>query len=182
MRPGQGFDCARLTTPDCQERAERSKAVNRATSLRNIMKTALLAEGLLRRDSDGRVTQSAIAAVDKRSLVTTLDELFSNLQQSGFLMLNATPVLHPQRKPLREARYWQDFLEQLLTDIAAQAPQPATLLLWGKIARQIEAIPASAKYRKLVAEHPYNISFIDNGQMQALFRQIAALGKRRAAA
>ncbi|MCP4390450.1 MAG: uracil-DNA glycosylase, partial [Gammaproteobacteria bacterium] len=76
-----------------------SKAVNRATSLRNIVKTALLAEGLLQRGAGGKITQDAIAAVDKRRLIQSLPELFDNLEAAGFLMLNATPVLHPERKP-----------------------------------------------------------------------------------
>ena len=97
------------------------------------------------------------------------------------MLLNATPVLHPRRKPVLEARYWQAFLERLLAAIAEQAKQPITLLLWGKIAQQIDAIAASTAYRKLVCEHPYNLSFIDNPQMQALFAQIAPLRKRVAA-
>jgi uracil-DNA glycosylase len=156
-----------------------SKSVNRATSLRNIVKTALLAEGLLHRDGDGKIPQSAIAGVDKSPLIHSLDELFANLQQAGFLLLNATPVLHPRRKPALEARYWQAFLETLLTAIAEQAGQPITLLLWGKIAQQIDAITASAAYRKLVCEHPYNLSFIDNPHMQALFAELAPLKKHK---
>jgi len=155
-----------------------SKAVNRATSLRNIVKTALLAEGLLQRDSDGKIAQASIANIDKHALIQSLDELFANLQQAGFLLLNATPVLHPQRKPVLEARYWQAFLEELLRSIAEQAGQPITLLLWGKIAQQIDTIAASAAYRKLVCEHPYNLSFIDNPQMQSLFAELAPLQKR----
>lgn len=152
-----------------------SKAVNRATSLRNIVKTALFAEGHLRRDSEGKISQQAIAAIDRRGLVETLGELFENLQRAGFLMLNATPVLHPLRKPVQEARYWQAFLERLLELIARQAPAEVTLLLWGKIAKLVEAMPASSNYRKLVCEHPYNISFIDNPEMQGLFAELAVL-------
>ena len=159
-----------------------SKAVNRATSLRNIVKTALLAEGHLRRDSEGKISQQAIAAIDRRGLVETLGELFENLQRTGFLMLNATPVLHPQRKPVQEARYWQAFLERLLELIARQAPAQVTLLLWGKIAKLVEAMPASSNYRKLVCEHPYNISFIDNPEMQGLFAELALLQIPRASA
>jgi uracil-DNA glycosylase len=154
-----------------------SKAVNRATSLRNIVKTALLAEGHLHRDSDGKISQPAIAAVDRRGLVETLGELFDNLQRAGFLMLNATPVLHPRRKPAQEARYWQAFLERLLELIASQAPAQVTLLLWGKIAKLVEAMPASSNYRKLVCEHPYNISFIDNPEIQELFAGLSILRK-----
>jgi uracil-DNA glycosylase len=155
-----------------------SKPVNRATSLRNIVKTALLAEGHLRKDSDGRIPQAMIAGIDKRALIQTLDELFANLQQAGFLMLNATPVLHAERKPALEARYWQAFLEKLLGAIAERAPGSITLLLWGKIAQQVDAISASKEYRKLVCEHPYNLSFIDNPQMLALFAELAPLRKR----
>jgi uracil-DNA glycosylase len=154
-----------------------SKPVNRATSLRNIVKTALLAEGRVERDQDGKITQQAIAAVDKSDLVETLGELFDNLHRAGFLLMNATPVLHPQRKPAHEARYWRAFLECLLQQIARQAPRQPTLLLWGKIAELIESMPASANYRKLVCEHPYNISFIDNAAMQALFAELAILRK-----
>jgi uracil-DNA glycosylase len=155
-----------------------SKPVNRATSLRNLVKTALLAEGHLRKDDEGKVTQAAIAAIDKQPLIQTLDEFFANLQQAGFLMLNATPVLHSERKPVLEARYWQAFLEQLLGSIADQSTARITLLLWGKIAQQVEAMPASRHYRKLLCEHPYNLSFIDNPQMQALFARLTPLQRR----
>ena len=155
-----------------------SKAVNRATSLRNIVKTALLAEGHLQRDAHGKITQDAIARLDKRPLIQSLPELFDNLEHAGFLMLNATPVLHPQRKPAIEARYWTDFLGQLLSLIAQRCPQRITLLLWGKIAGLVEAMPASTGFDKIVCEHPYNISFIDNPEMLRLFAALRVLQTR----
>ena len=139
-----------------------SKPVNRATSLRNIIKSALLAEGHLGLDSAGRIPQAAIAAVDKSSLIQTLDEFFANLQQAGLL----------------EARYWQAFLQRLIESIAAEARDEITLLLWGKIAQQVEAMPASRSYRKLVCEHPYNVSFIDNPQIKKLFAALSPLRRR----
>ena len=154
-----------------------SKAVNRATSLRNLLKTALLAEGCLHRDLNGKITQDSIAQLDKKGLIQTLAELFDNLEQAGFLMLNATPVLHPQRKPALEARYWQQFLERLLALVAEYSSQRITLLLWGKIARLVEAMPASRAYDRLVCEHPYNISFIDNPDMLQLFAKLRVLQK-----
>jgi uracil-DNA glycosylase len=156
-----------------------SKAVNRATSLRNLIKTALLAEGHLQRDTDAKITQHAISQLDKNDLIQTLTELFDNLEHAGFLMLNATPVLHPQRKPAHEARYWQQFLECLLTLLAESSPQRITLLLWGKIAKLIETMPASRTYDRLVSEHPYNISFIDNPDMLQLFAKLRVLQRRR---
>ena len=154
-----------------------SKAVNRATSLRNIVKTALVAEGHLHKDADGKITQHAIAELDKRNLVQTLAGLFANLERAGFLLLNATPVLHPGRKPAQEARYWHEFLERLLTLIAASSAQRLTLLLWGKIAKLVEDMPASQNYDRLVCEHPYNISFIDNPDMLRLLAEIRVLQK-----
>ncbi len=154
-----------------------SKAVNRATSLRNIVKTALVAEGHLQKDSAGKITQESIARLNNRGLIVNLAELFKNLERAGFLMLNATPVLHPGRKPVTEARYWLQFLERLLALIAQNSSRRITLLLWGKIAKLVETMPASAAYQKLVCEHPYNISFIDNPDMLQLFAELKVLQK-----
>jgi len=152
-----------------------SKAVNRATSMRNILKTALRAEGRVLPDSYGKITQENIAQADKRKLVQTMAELFDNLHRRGFLMLNATPVLHPERKPAKEALFWKNFLQQLLSLLADSLDQTVTLVLWGKIAESIEALPATRQYQKLVCEHPYNISFIDNPVMLAFFRDLKIL-------
>ncbi len=154
-----------------------AKAVNRATSLRNIVKTALLAEGLVERDRNGKLSQQAIAALDKRGLVSTLGELFDNLERSGFLLLNATPVLHRSRRPALEARYWQAFLERILTLIAAHSPRRITLLLWGRIAGLVESMPVSEEFERIVCEHPYNLSFIDNPDMLRLFARLRILQK-----
>ena len=152
-----------------------SKAVNRATSLRNIVKAALAAESLVETDADGRITQQAISRIDKRGLVQSLEGLFHNLEDRGFLLLNATPVLHPARKPALEARFWRAFLDCLLRGIKREARQPVTLILWGRIAGLIESLPASAGYDKLVCEHPYNISFIDNPAMLRLLANLRIL-------
>ncbi|MFT5664141.1 MAG: uracil-DNA glycosylase [Gammaproteobacteria bacterium] len=152
-----------------------SKAVNRATSMRNIIKTALLAEGYIQPDSERKISQPSIAEVNKSNLVQTMPELFKNLQASGFLMLNATPVLHPDRKPTQEAKFWQGFLFSLLKQLGDMSDQPLTLVLWGKIAETIEPMDLADRYIKLVSEHPYNISFIHNLTMQRLFRDVSFL-------
>jgi uracil-DNA glycosylase len=84
-------------------------------------------------------------------------------------------VLHPERKPVNEARYWLQFLDRLLTLIAQNSSRRITLLLWGKIAKLVEAMPASGDYDKIVCEHPYNISFIDNTDMLRLFAEISVM-------
>ena len=152
-----------------------SKTVNRATSLRNIIKTALLAEGYIVPDLQGKISQTSIAALDKTGMVQTMGELFQALQNNGFLMLNATPVLHPERKPSLEAKYWHGFLLRLLEGLATSLDQPVTLVLWGKIAESIEPLAVTGRYHKLVSEHPYNLSFIQNPTMLSLFRELKLL-------
>jgi uracil-DNA glycosylase len=152
-----------------------SKAVNRATSLRNIVKAMLLAEGHIVKDADGKITQQAIAELDKRNMIRSLPELFSKLEHVGFLMFNATPVLHAMRKPDKEAVYWHPFLDALLHGLS---DRPVTLVLWGQIAKIVETLPASGRFDKLICEHPYNISFIDNPDMQSLFADLKLLTRQ----
>ena len=152
-----------------------SKSVNRATSLRNIIKTALLAEGHILPDPEGKISQASIAAVDKSDMLQTMGELFHALENNGFLMLNATPVLHPERKPSLEAKYWNGFLLRVLERLADSLNETVTLVLWGKIAESIEPLEIANHYQKLVCEHPYNLSFIQNPSMQSLFAELKLL-------
>ena len=152
-----------------------SKPVNRATSLRNLMKCMLVADGML----DGADTsQPQIAAVDKSGLVDTIFDLFNNLAAEGFLMLNATPVLHESRKPLQESRYWLEFNRLLLEGIADLRQEKPTLVLWGKIAKTIRAYDVSSAFRIIETEHPYNVSFINNADSLALFSSVSPLKRR----
>lgn len=66
------------------------KKVNRATSLRNILKMLLVAEGVINKTD---TSQEVIAKLNKNAFVQTNDELFGNFIRHGFLLLNATPVL-----------------------------------------------------------------------------------------
>lgn len=153
-----------------------STAVNRATSLRNLIKCMLLADGLLTADD---VSQQRIAGLDKSELVSTIDELFGNLAGQGFLMLNATPVLHDQRKPLKESRFWIEFNRCLLEGLSSQhGPNSLTLVLWGKIARTILAYEVSRDFQIVETEHPYNISFISNPDALKLFAAVSPLRLR----
>ena len=156
-----------------------SKSVNRATSLRNIIKTALLAENYIEPDSQGKISQASIAVLDKSGLIQTMADLFQAFENNGFLMLNATPVLHPRRKPSLEAKYWHGFLASLLNRLGSLSGQPLKLVLWGKIASTIEDLDLTFDHQKLISEHPYNLSFINNPGMLALFREIGILTKEK---
>lgn len=161
-----------------------SKQVNRATSLRNFMKMLLVAGGEL---SKGNTSGEAIAQVAHKAraadshTIQTLAALQENMTRHGFLLLNAALVFRPHVPPLKEAKVWQPFLQTVLNALADHAEQhgntPPTLVLWGKIAEQLKALPSNDRFPKAVAEHPYNLSFIDNVDMQRLFGPMRLLSK-----
>lgn len=159
-----------------------SKPVNRATSLRNFMKMLMVADGLL---MPAATSGEAVAEVAHRALATdstfiqTLPELQHNLHAHGFLLLNAALVFRPHVPPVKEAKAWRPFLEVVLEALASRAGQtPPTLVLWGKIAGWLDGLPAISHFQRAIAEHPYNLSFIQNKDMQQLFGPMHLLRAR----
>lgn len=150
-----------------------SKTVNRATSLRNIFKMLLIAEGLL---DPKQTSQPAIANIDKQNLVQTSQEFFTNLLNHGFLMLNATPVLQPT-KVKNDARAWQPFIQHIMDFLLQKRPQ-TELLLFGKIAYEIDPLITQPNVKKIYAEHPYNLSFIHNPEIVAFFKPLHLLRRQ----
>ena len=150
-----------------------TKPVNRATSLRNWIKMLLVAQGYLTADD---LSQQAISCVDKSSLVKTLHDLFSNFLRNGFLLLNASLVLSPTDSVTSTAAIWRPFLEAILADLANSSPD-AQLLLFGNIAKQIQALPCAQHFTQLIAPHPYNLSFIQSDNVLTLFNQLSLLNK-----
>ena len=145
-----------------------SKQVNRATSLRNFMKMLLVADGQLPVDATSGAAMAPVAAKSRSESgwTQTLAELQQKLIGQGFLLLNAALVFRPHVAPVKEAKAWRPFLQTVLAALAASAP---TLVLWGKIAEQLQALPECARFDQALAEHPYNLSFIANRDMQRLF-------------
>jgi uracil-DNA glycosylase len=146
-----------------------SKQLNRATSLRNFLKMLLVAENYL---DPQHLTQPDIAALDKNQFITHLSQLFERLLQRGTLLLNASLVLS-NRHVQEEARLWHPFIQIILHSFAK--PQDITLLLWGNIAKIIAKMPTSQAFNKLIAEHPYNLSFITNPEIQTYFGSLHLL-------
>ncbi|MFT5533323.1 MAG: uracil-DNA glycosylase [Burkholderiaceae bacterium] len=148
-----------------------STSVNRATSLRNFMKMLLVADGTLR---SGETSGEAVAVAGAKALqigtdtIRTLPELQQNLTRHGFLLLNAALVFRSHVRPVQDARAWMPFLKTILAALADRTSAP-TLVLWGKIAGQLDDLPGIERFPRLVAEHPYNLSFIENDSMQKLF-------------
>lgn len=161
-----------------------SKQVNRATSLRNFMKMLLVADGQLAIE---KTTGDAMGGVALRAqemgstTIQTLADLQQNLTAQGFLLLNATLVFRSAVAPLKEAKPWLPFLQAVLRGLIDHGECSAvalpTLVLWGKIAEQLNALALTAQFPKVVAEHPYNLSFIGNAGMQALFGPMRLLRK-----
>jgi uracil-DNA glycosylase len=155
-----------------------SKAVNRATSLRNFMKMLLVADGRLSADAcSGPALAPIAAAARDDGTIQTLPELQDNLTMHGFLLLNAALVFRPHVPPVAEARAWLPFLQTVL-GVLADRPQPPTLVLWGKIAEQLKKLPETARFPQSCAEHPYNLSFIQHDGMQKLFGPLDLLKAR----
>lgn len=146
-----------------------SKPVNRATSLRNFMKMLLVAAGELSADaSNGDALAPFAQAAREGRYISTLSELQDRLTRQGFLLLNASLVFRPHVAPAVDARAWVPFLQTVLQALAGRAAPPK-LVLWGKIAEQLKKLPESERFGHICAEHPYNLSFIRNPEMQALF-------------
>lgn len=147
-----------------------SKEVNRATSLRNIIKTLLVSEGMLR---PYQTSQEDIANIDKKNLVQTNKEFFGNFLNHGFLLLNATPVLQINQVR-KDANSWHPFIKHVLNFLFKARPN-VKLILLGNIANTIDKLIEDPGIEKLYAEHPYNISFIHNDKMLDFFKPLNLL-------
>ncbi|KGF82547.1 uracil-DNA glycosylase [Massilia sp. JS1662] len=155
-----------------------SKPVNRATSLRNFMKMLLVAEGRLSEDDTGGAALAPVAkAAHTDGSIQTLAELQDNLLGHGFLLLNAALVFRKHVPPVQEARAWVPFQRAVFAALAQRADKP-TLVLWGKIAEQLNKVPETAGFPQIHAEHPYNLSFIRHEGMQQLFGPMHLLHRR----
>jgi uracil-DNA glycosylase len=108
--------------------------------------------------------------------------LQANLTRHGFLLLNAALVFRPHVPPLKEAKAWQPFLQTVLAALVTHADEkdrsPPTLVLWGKVAELLSALPANKRFPKAIAEHPYNLTFIANQTMQDLFGPMKLLHRQ----
>jgi uracil-DNA glycosylase len=165
-----------------------SKPVNRATSLRNFMKMLLVADGQLQLEDTGGAAMAPVAAAARSNgsvqtgsvqtgSIQTLAQLQDNLTEQGFLLLNAALVFRKHVAPAIDARAWLPFLQTVLAVLAGQ-PEKPTLVLWGKIAEQLSKLPETGRLPQVVAEHPYNLSFIGHRGMQELFGPMQLLRAR----
>ena len=148
-----------------------SKEVNRATSLRNFVKMALLARGDLTEDD---LSQEAIAAIDKRALIASIDELRINFEKNGVLLLNTALVFTDKKSSSRHVKAWQPFVQSLLSAMESQQPK---LILFGTHAKALKKNLSLENFETIELEHPYNHTFITNPNALDLFGSMKLLDK-----
>lgn len=148
-----------------------SKKVNRATSLRNIIKMLLVAEGVL---SPEQTDQTVISKLNKENFVQNNQEFFTRFLQHGFLLLNATLVLQPDHPVKKDSRAWHPFIKHVLEFLFQKKPH-IQLILLGNIANTIDQLVDHFEIKRLYAEHPYNISFINNQEVIDFFKPLHLL-------
>jgi uracil-DNA glycosylase len=155
-----------------------SKPVNKATSLRNFIKMLLVADGQLQLSNtagDAMAAVSAQARSGAGSHILTLADMQRKLTEQGFLLLNASLVFRSHVAPVKDAKAWLPFFETVMAGLAGQAATVPTMVLWGKIAELLSKLPVTKDFPQIVAEHPYNLSFIGNQAMHELFRPMRLL-------
>ncbi len=145
-----------------------SKEVNRATSLRNMIKMFLYARYDLKQD----MSQSAIANLDNSNYLQTINELFNKFLDNGFLLLNSS-LIYSENMVMYHAKHWRVFIDSILQQIS-KYNSDITLILLGKISKQYSNY---CGIKTIEAEHPYNLSFITNPKINDFFRPFDFIGK-----
>ncbi|MFZ6691505.1 uracil-DNA glycosylase [Undibacterium sp. SXout20W] len=159
-----------------------SKPVNRATSLRNFIKMLLVASGDLDKDA---TSGAAMAEIARKAIhpefgfIQTLPELQKNLSSQGILLLNASLVFRTTVAPVKDGKSWQPFFRSICASLykfhSVSPGSMPSLILWGKIAESLKNISELAVLPQILAEHPYNLTFIKNPSMHELFRPMRLL-------
>jgi len=148
-----------------------SREVNRATSLRNFLKMALVARGDLSKEE---TSQHAIAALDRTPLIDTVEALRMNFEKNGVLLLNTALIFTDKKSSTRHVKAWRPFMHTLLQSLKEESP---TLILFGAHARALKKTLPLESFPSIEMEHPYNHTFITNEKVLNLFRPMKLLEK-----
>ncbi len=141
-----------------------AKEVNRATSLRNFIKMALVARGDLELDD---TSPKAIEKVNKTNLINSIEELKNNFEKNGILLLNTSLVFTDKKSTTYHTRAWKPFMEDLLSSLDNHKVK---LILFGNAAKDLyKSLPIISSFEAIELEHPYNLSFISNKKAIELF-------------
>lgn len=157
------------------ENGNLSKQVNKATSLRNLMKTSLVAEGLLNKNHTSKKDIESIiwdgCSVD---VVNDIHKLRTNLENNGVALLNICLSFRKGKVLKDDVKFWLSFMDRFLYYLHKENPD-VKLVLWGGIAKQIKKMESYYLFSSIESEHPYNVSFIKNKEMQNFLKEIKFL-------
>ena len=139
-----------------------SKEVNKATSLRNMMKMFLLCDGKLKDD----FSKDAVKKVDSSNYINSIEELKQNFEKNGVLLLNTALVFTNKEDTKYHAKMWKPFINSLLLQLSGHDTK---LILFGNISKEIEKLPFAKEFKTIKLPHPYNTSFITHPEALKLF-------------
>ncbi len=147
-----------------------SKEVNKATSLRNMMKMLLLCEGELKDD----FSKEAIKKISNEKYINSIIELKNNFEKNGVLLLNSALIFTKKEDSKYHAKMWKGFIDTLLKEIKNK---DIKLLLFGNISKEIDKLNSSKDFEKVLVPHPYNVSFITDKKVLEVFCPMRLLQK-----
>jgi uracil-DNA glycosylase len=148
-----------------------SKEVNKATSLRNFIKMALVASGDLTIED---TSQDAIVEVDKSQKIDSIDDLRQSFERNGVLLLNTALIFTDKKSSTKHVKAWREFMKALLQGLEAEKIK---LILFGTHAKELKKQLPLEKFESIELEHPYNHTFITNPKALKLFGEMKLLEK-----
>lgn len=148
-----------------------SKEVNRATSLRNFIKMALVASGRLMKDD---TSQEAISRLDKTQMINSIEELRLNFERNGVLLLNTALIFTDKKSSAKHIKAWRPFVRLLLSALEKENPK---LILFGAHASELKKHLLLGHFESIEMPHPYNHTFITDKKALKLFTKMKLLEK-----
>ncbi len=148
-----------------------SREVNKATSLRNFMKMLLICEGKIEEED---TSKEAIVKANTQEYIDSILQLKDNFEKNGVLLLNTALVFTSKDDSKKHVKMFKPFISSLLKQLK---DENIKLILFGSMAKDIEKFESSSDFEKFYCEHPYNVSFITNKNVQELFNQMKLLDK-----
>jgi uracil-DNA glycosylase len=128
----------------------------------------LVCEGQLEED----FSKEAVAKLDTSSYIRTIHQLRENFEKNGVLLLNMALVFTAKEESKKHIRAWRAFVEALLQLLQRREIE---LILFGKIAEDVQKIEAAKGFKTHMLPHPYNISFITDPKAHILFEPMKLL-------
>ena len=150
-----------------------SKEVNKATSLRNFIKMALVAGKALDMDD---TSQDAITKIDKTKMINSISELRMNFENNGVLLLNTALIFTDKKSSAKHVKAWKPFIQKLLLGLEKEQPK---LILFGTHAKALKKQLSLEHFETIELEHPYNHTFIANPKALELFTPMKLLENKR---